>query len=64
MPLIFVCVQRWGMTFSWAQEALEGDEVWGLELVSGSLLLHLHAGWHSGCLSRNVSLMIQDTWEH
>lgn len=32
------------MTFSWAHEGLEGDEIWGLELVSGSLLLHPHAG--------------------
>lgn len=66
MPLIGVCVQRWGMT--WPQEALEGDEIWGLELLSGSLLLCLQAAWHSavsgGCLSRNVPLMIQDTWEH
>lgn len=53
---------------TWAQEALEGDEIWGLELLPGSLLLCLQAGWHStvsgGCLSRNVPLMIQDTWEY
>lgn len=33
------------MTFSWAHKGLEGDEIQGLELVSGSLPLHPRAGW-------------------
>lgn len=45
-----MCVQGWGMTFSWAHEGLEGDEMWELEQVSGSLLLHPHVGWQQSSL--------------